>query len=234
MSDANYTVFNAMVDIFTSPGKALEEVRNHTSWLWWPLLISIVLASVAYTYFYTWVDFEWFVDQTVAGVPAADRADSEDAIRAFMSPTTSIITTVLAIIVITFLFYSIQAGYLHLAAKLATSAEITYGQWFSFSAWTAFVGVLGSLAVFVVILMADNNQVYQDQLTPFSMNALFIHARMGDDWYNWGNSLNLVNFWMLGLMSFGFARWTGSALGKSIFIAVLPWALVFGIWALTI
>ena len=45
MSDSTYTVFNAMVDIVASPGKALDEIRQHTSWLWWPLLVSILLAS---------------------------------------------------------------------------------------------------------------------------------------------------------------------------------------------
>jgi len=234
MSDANYTVFNAMTDIVTSPGRALDEVRNHTAWLWWPLLTSILVACAAFVYYYSWVDFEWLVDQTIAAVPVEDRADSEDAIRGFMSPTSSIVTTVLAIAVMTFLIYGIQAGYLHLAAKLASSAEISFGQWFSFSAWTAFVGVIGSLAIFVVILMADSNQIAQDQLSPFSMNTLFIHARMGDPWFNWGNSLGLVNFWMLGLMSIGFARWTGEAIVKSTVIAVLPWAAIFGIWAATI
>lgn len=234
MSDANYSVFNAMADIFTSPGRALDQVKNHTAWLWWPLLISIVLACAAFVYYYSWVDFEWLVDQTIAAIPAEDRANSEDAIRNFMSPASSIVTTVLAVAVMTFLIYGIQAGYLHLAAKLATSAEIRYGQWFSFSAWTAFVGIFGSLAVFVVILMADNNQVGQDQLSPFSMNSLFIHAKAGDDWFTWGNSLTLINFWMLVLMSLGFARWTGESLAKSAVIAVLPWALIFGIWALTI
>ena len=46
MSGNSYSVFNAMVDIVASPGKALDEIKSHTSWLWWPLLITMLLALV--------------------------------------------------------------------------------------------------------------------------------------------------------------------------------------------
>jgi hypothetical protein len=35
MSENSYSVFNAMVDIIAAPGKVLDEVMSHTSWLWW-------------------------------------------------------------------------------------------------------------------------------------------------------------------------------------------------------
>lgn len=231
MSSDRYTPFNAMVDIIAAPGKALDNVKDHPAWLWWPLLTSIALTCIAFAWYYTWVDFNWLVDETINAIPAENRAQAADRIRSFMSPTTSIAMTVLSVVVITFLIYAVQAAYLHLAAKLTTDTQLRYGQWFAFSAWTAFVGIFGALAIMVVILMADSNQLSQTELAPLSMNALFIHARMGDPWFRWGSSLSLINIWMLVLMSIGFARWTGSSLAKSTIIAVLPWALIFGIWA---
>jgi hypothetical protein len=91
--------------------------------------------------------------------------------------------------------------------------------------------VVGALAMFVVILLADNNRLTQSDLSPFSMNALLIHAEMGEPWFTWGSSLTLINFWMLALMTIGFARWTGSSIIKSAIIVTLPWLLIFGIWA---
>lgn len=234
MSGTNYTPFNAMVDIVAAPGRALDAIKPHTSWFWWPLLVSVLVACAAFAYYYTWVDFDWLVDETIAALPAENRAEAADGVRAFMSPTSSIVTTCLAIVIMTFLIYAIQSAYLHVVTKLATSAEIGYGQWFNFSAWTAFVNVIGSIAIFVVIFLADNKQLGQDALSPFSMNSLFIHANMGDPWFNWGNSLSLVNIWILFLMSIGYARWTGSSIVKSTIIAVLPWALIFGVWAVLI
>jgi hypothetical protein len=234
MSDSSYTAFNAMADIVTAPGKALENVKDHTKWLWWPLLISIGLACLLFVYYYSWVDFDYLVEETIRLQPAERRAEVADGIRNFMNPTTSIIMTVLAISVMTLVIYAIQSTYLHLANKLTTGATIKWSQWFSFSAWTAFVGVFAVLAGFVVIFMADNNQLGQDKLQPLSLNALLIHAEPGTPWATWGSSLQLTNLWMLALMSIGYAKWTGASMAKATIIAVLPWALIFGIWAAVI
>ncbi len=130
------------------------------------------------------------------------------------------------------LIYTIQATYLHLANKLTTGAEIGFGQWFSFSVWTAFVGVFGALAAFVVIFMADSNQLAGDKLQVLSLNSLIVHASPDDPLFTWANSLTLINFWTLFLMSIGYASWTGATMVKSTIIAVLPWALIFGVWGL--
>lgn len=231
MSDTSYTVFNAMVDIVASPGKALDEIKQHTAWLWWPLLISILAGCGLMAYYFNWVDFPWLIEETIRQVPAEDRAASADAIRGFMKPDTSMWTTIVAIVIMTLVIYVIQSVYLHLANKLITGAEIGFGQWFSFSTWTAFVGVFGALAAFILLFMSDNNQVSQQSLQVLSLNSLLFHAEAGDPWFTWASSLTLINFWTLFLMSIGFARWTGATIIKSSIIACLPWVLIFGIWA---
>jgi hypothetical protein len=234
MTGNSYSVFNAMVDIVASPGKALDEIKQHTAWLWWPLLISLLLGSGLMVYYYSWVDFPWLIEETIRAVPAENRAESADAIRQFMQPGRSTWTTVVAIVVVTFIIYTIQSTYLHLANKLVTGADISWGQWFSFSTWTAFVGVFGALAAFVMIFMADSNQLSQQSLQVLSLNSLLVHASPGEPWFTWASSLTLIHFWTLFLMSIGFARWTGASMVKSTIIATLPWVLIFGIWALTI
>ncbi len=232
MADSSYSMLNAMVDIVAAPGKALDEIKLHTSWLWWPLLITMLLASSLMTYYYSWVDFPWLIEETIRQVPAESRAESADVIRKFMSVGTSTWTTVTAIVVMSLIIYTIQATYLHLANKLTTGAEIGFGQWFSFSVWTAFVGVFGTLAAFVVILMADSNQLAAQELQVLSLNSLLVHASAGDRLFTWASSLTLINFWTLFLMSIGYARWTGAGMVKSTIIAVLPWVLIFGVWGL--
>jgi hypothetical protein len=234
MTGNSYTVFNALVDIVASPGKALDEIKNHTAWLWWPLLITILFASGLFIYYYNWVDFQWLVEETVRQIPVEDRAESEDAIRAFMQPGTSMWTTVIAVVVMSFVIFTIQATYLHLANKVITGAEIGFGSWFSFTVWTSFVSVFGTLAGFVAILMADSNQLSTQGLAVLSMNSLLVHANPVDPWFTWASSLTLINFWTLFLMSIGIARWTGVDVMKSTIIAVLPWAIIFGVWALMI
>ena len=131
----------------------------------------------------------------------------------------------------TFVIYLVEAIYFHLANKVTTGADIGFGQWFSFAAWTAFVGVFASIAAFITMLVADSNQITAESLQVLSMNNLLIHASPGDPWFRWGSSLTLINLWMLVLMSIGYARWTGASTVKSAIIACLPWVLIFGIWA---
>jgi len=231
MTGNSYSVFNAMVDIVAAPGKALEEIKLHTSWLWWPLLITMIMASGLMAYYYNWVDFPWLVEETIRQVPVEKRAESADAIRQFMHPGTSMWTAVVAIVLFSFIIYAIQASYLHLANKLITGADIGYGQWFSFSVWTAFVGVFGALAGFVIIFTADSNQLPTQSLQALSLNSLLVHAGPGEPLFTWASSLTLINFWTFFLMSIGYARWTGADIMKSTVIAVLPWAVIFGGWA---
>ena len=234
MTAKSYTVYNAMVDIVASPSKAFDEIRQHTAWLWWPLLAAILLTSALFIYYYNWVDFPWLVDETIRRIPAEDRAESEAVIRQFMSPGRSMWITVVAAAVISLLIYVIQATYLNLANKLITGADVGFGNWFSLSAWAHFVSVFGAVAGFVAMLVADSNQMATEGLAVLSMNALLVHASYDEPWFTWANSLTLVNLWTIALTVVGFARWTGAGLVKSAVITLVPWVLIFGIWALTI
>ena len=232
MAENSYTAFNAMVDIIASPTKAFDGIKSHSSWFWLPLLLGIALASGLLAYYYSWVDFEWLIDYTLdTQIAAEDRAASEDAVRSFMSPTSSIVTSVLAIVIITFVIYLLQALYFHLANKITTGADLSYGQWFNFSAWSNFVNVFGAIAGFVVILMASSNQLPSQDLQVFSMNNLLIHAEPRDPWFAWGSFVHLLVFWVIALCTIGFSRWTGASMVKSAIISALPWVLIFGIWA---
>ena len=193
MTGNSYSVFNAMVDIVASPGKALDEIKQHTSWLWWPLLITILFASGLFIYYYSWVDFEWLVEETIRQIPVENRAESEDTIRQFMQPGSSMWTTVIAVVVMTFIIYTSQSTYLHLANKIITGMEIGFGSWFSFAVWTSFVSVFGTLAAFVTIFMADSNQMSTQSLAVTSMNSIFVHASQGDRWFTWASSLTLIS-----------------------------------------
>ena len=231
MSGNSYTVINAMVDIIASPTKALDEIRNHTSWLWAPLLLVMFSMCGAFAYYYGWVDFDWLVEETIRGLPAESRAEAAPGVRGFMSPTSSIAITVASIVFVTFILYAIFAAYYHLVAKMTSDAEVKYGQWFSLQAWANFPSIFSAISMFAVIFLADSNQLGQDQLTPLSLNQLFIGAEAGDDWFNWGNSTNLLQLWTTALAGLGFSRWTNSSIVKGMIVAFIPLLLIYGIWA---
>jgi len=227
MNDKTYSVFNAMIDIIAVPGKALDEVKQHTSWLWWPLLISIAAAAGMLAYYYSWVDFPWLVEETIRGLPAENRAEAAEAVRNWMHMW----VTVIGVVLMSFLIYTIQGVYFHLANKMTSGAEIGFGQWFSFSVWTGFVNIFGSIAGLMVILMADSNMLASTSLQPMSFNSLLVNASPGETWFTWASSLSLLTLWSIFLAALGYGRWTGSSTVKSWVIALLPYVLIFGIWA---
>jgi len=230
MTSSSYSVLNAMVDIVAAPARALDEIKTHTYWFGWPLVITLGLACGLFAYYYNWVDFAWLVEDTIRQVPPENRAESAEAIRQFMDPARSMWTTIVAIVIVSMIIYVIQASYLHLANKLITGADIGFGRWFSFSVWTSFVSIFGSLAAFVMLLMADSNQLATYHLQVLSFNSLLFHAQPGEPLFTWASSLGLINIWTWALMSIGYARWTGAELAKSTVIAVLPWVVIFGVW----
>lgn len=229
----DYTVWNALVDIVAAPGQALDAAKHHTRWFWVPLLLTLGVTAGVIAYYSFWVDFDWLIAETIRNLPA-EQAASGDQIREFMSPGRNAGFGVVGVVVVTFVIYALQAAYLHMVNKLGGDPELGYGHWFGFSAWTAFVGIFQSLLMLAVILMADSNQLPQQDLTPLSMNALFFQASPGDDWFTWGQSLSLFNIWMLVLMTIGWGRWTGASTAKSAMIVTAPWAVLFGGWALII
>jgi len=231
MTENSYSVFNAMVDIVASPRKAFGEIKSHSGWFWWPLLIGLMLSLGMFVYYYSWVDFHWLVEETIRQLPVESRAEGAEGVRQFMQRDSSMWASLIAVVIMSFVIYLIQATYFHLANKLTTRAKIAYGQWFSFSVWTGFVGVFGSLAAFVLMFTADSNQLATESLAVLSLNSLLVHASPGEPWFTWASSLTLINFWMIFLVSIGYALWTGASMMKSAIIAILPWVAIFGIWA---
>jgi hypothetical protein len=144
------------------------------------LLLVVAAGSAAFAFYYSWVDFAWLVEETVRTTvpPGADPAHA-DAIRDFMRPGLQVTMSVIGIAVMTVVIYAIQSLYLHLVNKVAGDASLRYGQWFALSAWTGFVGIFNVVAMAVVMLMSDSNQLGPEALSPLSMNALFVHAEPG-------------------------------------------------------
>lgn len=233
-TDKTYTVINAMADIVASPTKAFDQIKLHTRWLWWPLLISILLSAGMLYYYFNWVDFSWFVEETIRGIPAESRAEGAEMTRNFMQQGATTWMAVGGVVIGSFVIYAIMAVYFHLANKLTTRAELSYGQWFSFSVWANFVAVFGALAAIVFIMMSESNQISVESLQLTSFNSLFVHAQAGDPWFGMASSFSLMNIWVIALMVIGYTRWTGASTLKSSIVVLLPWVLIYGIWAITI
>ncbi|HBK55382.1 MAG TPA: hypothetical protein DDZ76_03725 [Xanthomonadales bacterium] len=232
----NYTVASAFIDMFAAPGKAIDGIRSHLAWFWWPLLVVLLASAAIVAGYMVWVDFEWLIDQTVrmAVPPGGDPAIAE-SVRKFMNPTMMIASGLVGLVLGTGVIHLLLAVYLHLVNKVVGDPAGGFGQWFVLSVWAALPpGLFSALSSALVIATAESNQLPQDALNPLSLQSLIIHAEPATAWYGWGNALTVLNLWLIGLLTLGFMRWTGVSLGKSLVFVAAPWVLIFGGWAAVI
>src|SRR5579885_2437058 len=65
-SATNPSAFGSVINIFLEPKKTFEDLRNHASWWWLPVVLLIGLSLVFQVWYANRVDVSWFADQTLA------------------------------------------------------------------------------------------------------------------------------------------------------------------------
>jgi hypothetical protein len=64
-----------------------------------------------------------------------------------------------------------------------------------------------------------------------SLNYLLLHVPMSSPWFGFATNLDLTSVWSIALAVLGLKAWTGRSTGACVTAAVLPYVLVYGIWA---
>jgi len=226
------SAFATLLNIFVEPKKALADIRGHVGWLWYPLIIMVVVGTGFQLWYLHAVDFNWFVDQTLAPKAADMTADQLRAARERMTPGSFKFFAILFGTMGVFLWYALQALYFFMAAKLGGYKDQGYGHWFSFISWTSLVGFLGYVASGVFLLTAKNGEISPMDIDVTSLNTLLFHVPLAHKGQALLSSLRLTTFWSWGLMAIGISQWTGKSLGRAAVIVLLPYAVCYLIWAL--
>lgn len=195
---------------------------------WLPLLVSILL-SIAIMYWWTsTVDFAWLREHMAAGRPDM-KPEAQEALAKFLTPGRMMLTSAGGAVIGTIVVFAIAAAYYLIAARTIGN-DIGYGKWFSFVAWTNVPHLL------VVPLMAlqvatSHGQLAPEDMNMVSLNFLLFHLPMSHPWASFMNSMDLATFWTIALASVGLKAWTGRPTGTCVTIAVIPYLIVYGLWA---
>lgn len=230
--NSNASAFATLLNIFIDPKKALEDIRGHAGWLWYPLIIMVVVGTGFQLWYFHVVDFSWFVDQSLAPKAAEMTADQLRAAKERMTPGSFSFFTVLFGTVGVLIWYALQALYFFMAAKLGGYKDQGFGHWFSFISWTSVVGLLGFAASAAFLLTAKDSQISPVDIDVTSLNTLLFHVAYAHKGQALLSSLRLTTFWSWGLMTLGISQWTGKSFGKSALIVLLPYAVCYLVWAL--
>jgi uncharacterized membrane protein len=129
------------------------------------------------------------------------------------------------------LINSILAVYFNLATKSDEEHMHGFTDWFGFTWWVSMPSIISSVLALLVIALADTHQLDPVSLSPTSL-AYWAGIDMASDWFSFAQSLRIESLWSMYLIAVGISQWTNIKGSKTYLIAVGPYLIIWGIWAL--
>jgi hypothetical protein len=216
------------------PRTAFAEIDARPRY-WFPLLVLILTTVTIAVWYRSVVDLEWVTDRAIRSSALASRlteAQIEEAVkRSVNSRTLGTVATALGTPIAIVLIGLLSALYFLLAGKI-TGVRRSFRQWFAFTWWAALPGAaMTLLAAAFVLLTSATTQIDQTELKPLSLNALFFQKAFDQPGYTLLSSIDLIQLFGLYLSVVGVHTWSGRSWLFSSVFALLPYALIYGIWA---
>ncbi|MCO6356986.1 YIP1 family protein [Pseudoalteromonas shioyasakiensis] len=225
-------VMTALVDIFISPSKAFNGLKEAKGWSFvaFILLASILAASMFA--FYNKADPQFLIDQQVAAASVDATIAEQKMIRQSMEQTIDLqvwfamFGGIIGLAVIN----ALMAGYYLFVSKQDPEANYGYGAWYGFGVWAMMPLVIYYLGFLILVLTASTNQISQTLMNYSSINQLLIGLEIGHPFYTLLESLNIFSIWSIFIAAIGLKSWTNFTFNKALLFAALPSIVIYGIW----
>jgi Yip1 domain len=215
------------------PRKAFTEIDAKPRF-WFPLLVLVIATVILGVWYRSVVDLEWVTDRTIRASAFASRlteAQIEAVVkRSVDNRTLGTVSSVLAIPAVLAFIALMKAIYLMLAGKI-THLRRSFRHWFSLACWCSLPVVLSSVAGAFVLLTATTTQIDQADLNPISLNSLLFQRSPGEPGYSLFSYVDPLQLFAIFLLVVGVRTWSGRSWLFSAIFALLPYALIYGIWA---
>ncbi|MFT4885806.1 MAG: hypothetical protein ACJAY7_000701 [Pseudohongiellaceae bacterium] len=238
MTESNFTqqtirpepgLLETSVNIFTSPTEAFRALQKTPKKLF-PLLLVLVFNALVLTWYFSIVDYSWFVDDILSAQSFSEeeRVDAREGMMALSINTFAMFGVLggsAAIIAINLL----QAAYLSLVAALRGD-EYKFPHWFSLACWAGLPMLLTIAGSVVTILLSPNGQLSPYDLDPLTLRNLGV-VSTNTSVQALAQSLSLSTFWGIGLMVFGYKQWIQTSWLRAAITVLSPYLCVVGIWA---
>jgi hypothetical protein len=216
-------------DILYEPREGLARIKSRTGWWWVPLSLIVVVTVTVWVYYYATVDLGWYVDQIIHendGLSLAQQSAVQQSVHRSQLVWAALFKGTAAI----FFWYAVQALYLFLASKVAGFEVQSYTAWFGFVAWTSLPSILTPIAACLAYLTAGTHEIFETSIDVTGL-ATLLGNELPDRWYSVVATVHVTDFWVLGLMIYGITVWTKLSVVKSGCLILIPYVLVYGIWA---
>jgi hypothetical protein len=193
-----------------------------------PLLVLILMTLAVSCWYVSSLDFAWFREHMMAA-QGPMKPEARAAMAQFLTPKTMMWSSGAGAVVGTPLICAVVALYYLLAGKVMGTG-IGYGKWFGFAVWTSIPRLL-TVPLSVLQILTSGGRLAPEDMNMVSLNYLLLHVPMSSPWFGFATNLDLTSVWSIALAVLGLKAWTGRSTAACVTVAVLPYALVYGIWA---
>ena len=214
-------------NVILEPTPTFARLKDKTR-AWLPLFILIALSVGIMVWWISTLDFPWLVEHMVAAQPKAT-PEVRAAMAKFMTPTSMMWSSVIGAVLGTVVAMAVSALYYLVAGKIM-GVPIGFGKWFGFSVWTSVPRLL-TVPLSALQIMTSNGRLAPEDLNMASLNFLVFHLPASHPWAGLVGSMDLTMFWSVVLAVLGLKAWTGRSTGTCVTVAVLPYLIIYGLWA---
>jgi hypothetical protein len=222
-TQALFDIGNVMMD----PTPTFARLKSKSS-AWLPLLILIVLSMGIMYWWISTLDFPWFVDHMVSAQPKAT-PEMRAAMEKFMTPTSMLWSSIISAVLGTLVALVLSALYYLVAGKVI-DAPLGFGKWFGFAVWTSVPRLL-TIPLSALQIATSHGRLAPEDLNMASLNYLVFHLPISHPWASLVGSIDLTMFWSIALAVLGLKTWTGRSTATCVTVALLPYAIIYGLWA---
>lgn len=225
-------VMTALVDIFISPSKAFNGLKEAKGWSFVAFILLAGIIAASMFAFYNKADPQFLIDQQVAAASVDATIAEQKMIRQSMEQTIdmqvwfAMFGGIIGLAVIN----ALMAGYYLFVSKQDPEANYGYGAWYGFGVWTMMPMIISSLGLLILVLTASTDQISQTLFNYASINQLLIGLEIGHPFYTLLESLNIFSIWGIFIAAIGLKSWTNFTFNKALLFAALPSIVIYGIW----
>lgn len=235
MSRPSPSLAAGLLDVFVAPSSLFRALPDRRWWGWIAFLLISVSMALAIYVFISPMSPEWLVEQQLQQM-ASQMSDAQlEQVRpqmVAMAPHTALLSALSGVFFLGLMVVLVGSLYMLLARMATGGPRHGWGAWLRFTTWTQMPGVAFALGLLVLALVSGGADQPLSMMGYASLNNLVLDLPAGHRWYNLASNLNLFSLWSLALAVIGFRIWTGAGTGRAAVLALLPWVLVYGIWAL--
>lgn len=214
-------------NVILEPKPTFARLKDKSA-AWLPLLVLIVLSIGIMYWWISTLDFAWLREHMLSAQPDA-KPEARAAMERFLTPTSMMWSSAIGAVVGLLVALALTALYYLVAGKVI-GAPIGYGKWFGFSVWTSVPRLLG-IPLSALQIMTSHGRLAPEDLNMASLNYLVFHLPLSHPWASLLGSIDLMMVWSIVLTVIGLKAWTGRSTSTCVTVALLPYAVIYGLWA---